>query len=75
MKKRINPARSDFNILRQVCKYIPTQLVPKLARECEVDWREFSPWSHVVTLLSAQMAHSIGLNEVCDSLQLHSGPL
>ena len=75
MKKRINPTRCDFNILRQVCNYIPSHLVPKLARECEIDSRGFSPWSHVVSLLSAQMAHSIGLNDVCDSLNLHSGPL
>jgi hypothetical protein len=75
MKKRIQPTRCDFNILRQVCNYIPGHLVPKLAREFEIDSRGFSPWSHVVSLLSAQMAHSIGLNDVCDSLQLHSGPL
>jgi hypothetical protein len=75
MKTKIKPTRSDFNILRQVCNYIPTHLVPKWARECEVDARKFSPWSHVVALLSAQMSHSIGLNDVCDSLQLHSGPL
>ena len=33
------------------------------------------PWSHVVTLLFAQLAHSLGLNDVCDALGLHSGPL
>ena len=74
-KKRIKPTRCDFNTLRQVCNYIPAYLVPRLARECEIDARGFSPWSHVVSLLSAQMAHSIGLNDVCDSLNLHSGPL
>ena len=26
-------------------------------------------------LLNAQLTHCIGLNDVCDSLQLHSGPL
>jgi hypothetical protein len=29
----------------------------------------------VVALLYAQLAHSIGLNDVCDALDLHSGPL
>src|SRR5208283_330690 len=38
-------------------------------------WRDFSPWSHVVSLLYAQLTHSLGLNDVCDALRLHSGPL
>ena len=33
--------------------------------------RTFSPWSHVVSLVHAQVTHSIGLNDVCDSLQMH----
>ena len=37
--------------------------------------RTFSAWSHVVSLLYAQLTHSIGLNDVCDALSLHSGPL
>jgi hypothetical protein len=48
-----------------------------LARETGVDEqaRTFLPWSHVVSLLFAQLAHAIGLNDVCDALNLHSGPL
>lgn len=37
--------------------------------------RTFSPWSHVVSLLFAQLTHSLGLNDVCDALRLQSGPL
>ena len=37
--------------------------------------RKLSAWSHVVSLLYAQMTHSIGLNDLCDSLGLYSGPL
>src|SRR5438128_10034964 len=37
--------------------------------------RSFSPWSHVVSMLFAQLTHAIGLNDVCDALRLHSGPL
>ena len=53
------------------------RLVPKLARDTGVEkqWRDFSPWSHVVSLLYAQLTHSLGLNDVCDALRLHSGPL
>src|SRR5213595_2379215 len=52
-------------------------LVSKIARTtgAEDKSRTFSPWSHVVSLGYAQLTHSIGLNDVCDSLQLHSGPL
>jgi hypothetical protein len=76
-KKPINPATSKFTVLRQVCNLIPAHLVPKIAREhdSEIHARTFSHWSHVVSLLHAQLSHSLGLNDVCDALQLHSGPL
>ena len=37
--------------------------------------RSFSAWSHVVSMLFAQLTHAIGLNDVCDALRLHSGLL
>jgi hypothetical protein len=78
MKKNKNiPASSKLNLLRQICNFIPEFLVSRLARETQVDKkaRTFSPWSHVLALLFAQLTHSIGLNDVCDALGLHSGPL
>jgi hypothetical protein len=71
------PTRSTLTILRQLCNVIPNHLVPKLARDTGVDKqaRTYLPWSHVVTLLFAQLAHSLGLNDVCDALGLHSGLL
>ena len=71
------PARSNFTILRQICNYIPPFLVPQLARTtgAEDKSRSFTPWSHVVSLLYGQLSHSLGLNDLCDALQLHSGPL
>jgi hypothetical protein len=64
-------------LLRQLCNLIPPHLVPRLARATGVadQARTFSPWSHVVSLLYAQLTHSLGLNDVCDALRLHSGPL
>jgi hypothetical protein len=52
-------------------------LVSKIARTtgAEDKSRTFTPWSHVVSQIYAQLTHSIGLNDLCDSLQLHSGPL
>ena len=76
-KNKTVPAPSKLNLLRQICNFIPDFLVPKLARETGVEdqVRTFSAWSHVVSLLYAQLTHSIGLNDVCDALGLHSGPL
>lgn len=77
MKKPKLPTGSKFTVLRQLSNYIPPHLVPKLARETGVDEkaRTFSPWSHVVSLSYAQLTHSIGLNDVCDALELNRGPL
>lgn len=67
----------NFEILRQLCNLIPPFLVSKLAQRTGVDKkaRTFTPWSHVVTMLFAQLTHAISLNDVCDALKLHSGPL
>ena len=79
MKKQSNrtPTRSKLSIFRQLCNLIPPHLVAQLARDTGVEERSrsFKPWSHVVSLLFAQFTHAIGLNDVCDSLRLHSGPL
>ena len=76
-KNKTVPAPSKLNLLRQICNFIPDFLVSKLARESGVERqvRTFSAWSHVVSLLYAQLTHSIGLNDVCDALGLNSGPL
>jgi len=71
------PTRSSFTLLRQLCNLIPNHLVPQLAREHAVEEksRAFRPWSHVVSLIYAQLTHALGLNDVCDALRLHAGPL
>jgi hypothetical protein len=79
MKKQTQrkPTPAKFSLLRQLCNLIPNHLVPQLAREHSVEERSrtFRPWSHVVSLIYAQLTHSLGLNDVCDALRLHSGPL
>lgn len=71
------PAAAKLTVLAQVFNLVPPHLVPKLARETGVNEkaRSYSPWSHVVTLGYSQIAHSLSLNDVCDALRLHSGPL
>jgi hypothetical protein len=79
MKKKNTtiPATSKLNLLRQVGNLIPEYLVSRVARAtgAQDKARTFSPWSHLLALLYAQLTHSIGLNDVCDALSLHSGPL
>jgi hypothetical protein len=66
-----------FSTLGQICKLIPVHLVPKLARETGVEQkaRTFTPWSHVVSLLYAQLSHALSLNDVCDGLSFVTGKL
>ena len=75
--KTRKPTRSKITALSQICNLIPGHLVKKLSNEtgAEKKARSFSSWSHVVSMLYAQLSRSIGLNDVCDSLQIHSGPL
>ncbi len=71
------PHKHKYTILKQICQHIPAFLVPKLACEYGVDKqsRSFSPWSHVVSMLHIQIAHSLSLNDVADTLRNHSGSL
>jgi hypothetical protein len=64
-------------VLRQLVELIPAYLGPKLARQHAVEEkaRSFSPWSHVVALLYAQLSHALSLNDVCDGLRLWATPL
>jgi hypothetical protein len=48
-----------------------------LARKFGVEQkaRTFSPFSHVVALLYAQLSHALSLNDICDGLRLMATPL
>jgi len=67
--------KSNLYALRQVCQLIPSHLVSKLARTHDIRSRTFSPWSHVVSMLFAQLSSAISLNDVCDNLRTHAGRL
>ena len=71
------PTRHKFTILKQVMEKIPSYLVGKLARKhgCDKKSRTFTPWSHVVTMVYAHLAHSLGLNDISDTMRHHSGAL
>lgn len=73
----MQPAASKNTVLNQICNLIPRNLVPKLARKYGVDKkaRDFTPWSHVVAMLHAQLAHSLSLNDIADTMRNHAGAL
>jgi hypothetical protein len=77
MNNKRPATRTKLSVLAQVCKLIPGHLVPKLAGQYGIDKqaRKFTPWSHLVALLHAQLTHAIGLNDVCDGLRHHGGLL
>ena len=71
------PATRHHTTLEQICNLIPPHLVAVLARRHGVDHqaRGISPWSHIVAMLYAQLAHSLSLNDVADALRNHKGSL
>jgi hypothetical protein len=73
MKKTINPAKSKLTVFQQMCNLIPGHLAVRVARETKVEQqaRRFDPWSHLVTMLYAQTAHALSLNDVCDGLEMN----
>ena len=73
----MKPAEHQFTTLKPICDLIPRNLVSKLVKEHGVDKRSrsFTPWSHVVSMVFAQTAHSLSLNDICDTLGHHSGVL
>ena len=73
----MKPTRSKFTVMRQLVAMIPAGMVGKLARAHGVEkrTRSFSAWSHVVSLIFAQVSHALSLNDVCDTLRHHSGAL
>jgi len=69
--------RTNISTLRQIVELIPGHLVNKLSKKHGVDKkaRKYTPWSHIVTLMFSQLAHSLSLNDVCDSLKNHTAVL
>jgi hypothetical protein len=73
----MNPSKHSLTVLAQLFKLICRNLIPKLANEHGVSKRSrrFTPTSHVLALMHAQLSHAISLNDVCDCLRNHKGVL
>lgn len=72
-----SPARSNVVVLKQILNLIPRHLIGHHARDTGVDLkaRTFSVTSHLAAMLFAQLSHAIGLNDVCDWLNLKKAVL
>lgn len=66
------PARHHINVLGQLLKFIPRDIIHKTAKETGIDLkaRTYSVLSHLGTMIFAQLAHALSLNDVCDWLRL-----
>lgn len=66
------PARHHINVLGQILKLIPRNIIHAAARETGVDLkaRTYSVLSHLGTMIFAQLAHALSLNDICDWLRL-----
>lgn len=66
------PARHHINVLGQILKFIPRSIISTAAKETGIDAkaRTYSVLSHLGTMIFAQLAHALSLNDVCDWLRL-----
>jgi len=73
----MNPSKHSLTVLAQIFNLIPRNQIPRLANEYGVKkkCRRFTPTSHVLALMHAQLSHSISLNDICDCLGNHRGAL
>ncbi len=71
----MNPLKNTLPLLGQLVKHIPAKLPDTLARKHKIQTRSFSPTSHVVTMMYAQLSHALSLNDICDALQNHQSYL
>ena len=71
----MNPLKSTVSVLAQIASWIPDRIVDNLAHKYKIQTRAFSATSHVMAMLYAHLAHSLSLNDICDSLHNHAGTL
>ena len=73
----MKPAKKQLSVLKQICELIPRNLVPHLAKKHGIDKqsRAFTPRSHMVSMIFAQLSHALSLNDIADTLTNHKSVL
>ena len=59
--------------MNQIAKLIPAKLPDKPKDKYNIQTRNFSATSHVVSLIYAQLAHALSLNDICDGMRNYNG--
>ena len=74
---KTTPARGNVIVLKQLLNLIPRGMINRLAIQTGVQAkaRTFSVTSHLAAMIFAQLARTVGLNDVCDWLRLKAGVL
>jgi len=69
-----NTLRSTSTTLHQICNLIPSKLLLAAFMKSGTrdNSRSFTPWSHVLSMVFAQIMGSTSLNDICDSARLHA---
>ena len=58
--------KTVYTFLEQIVKYIPRALVERVANRYDCNARNFTPFAHIVALMTYQLGHLSSLNSVCD---------
>ena len=71
----IRTPRHHINVLGQLLKYIPLEIVDAAAREFGVDTqaRTYPVWSHLAAMVFVQLAHALSPNDVMTARNLLLG--
>ena len=60
----------SIHTLYQISTHVPREFVNAAAKAHKIKWREFDPWSHLMTLVSIQLSRHETLNGICDIVWL-----
>jgi len=71
----MNPQKSTMSVLAQIANWIPDQIIDNLTQKHKIQTRAFGANSPIMAMLYAHLAHSLDLNDICDSLHNHHAGL
>ena len=55
----MNPQKNNMSVLAQISSWIPDRIADNLAKKYKIQTRSFSPFSHVLAMVYAHLAHSL----------------
>ena len=55
----MNPQKNNMSVLAQISSWIPDRIADNFAKKYKIQTRSFSPFSHVLAMVYAHLAHSL----------------